>query len=306
MVKKKELNGNIISDRTMRDKLSNQYNVLEKVKNLLLLPGTELMSINKIAEYYEVSPEWIKELYGSHREEIDSDGTDILSRDYYDGSKLKPISVERKQTSVTYLFSDGQNVTINNRGLKVFSKRAVLRIGMLLQQSEVAKRVRTALLDIEGKASDEIKIQDITEEQKLALELGLAIASGDVTAIGIATGNYMAFKNRHIEKLQNDNKALALGILEWEDRKRLNAGIRKLSSVTGIQFAMLWNELFKNLQYKYGIDLKNRQKKNEPYISNVKESEWNKVIKSFCAMCEAYGQSPTDMFQQITPLGNLK
>ena len=164
MVEQKDLIENIISDRVMRDKLSNQYNVLEKVKDLLLLPGTELMSINKVAEYYEVSPEWIKELYGSHREEIDSDGTDILPRDYYDGSKLKPISVDRKQTSVTYLFLDGQSVTINNRGIKVFSKRAVLRIGMLLQQSEVAKRIRTALLDIEEKTSNEVKIQELEKE----------------------------------------------------------------------------------------------------------------------------------------------
>ena len=35
-----------------------------------------------------------------------------------------------------------------------------------------------------------------------------------------------------------------------------------------------------------------------PFIQHVKESEWDKVIKVFSAMCEAYGQSPTDMFKQ--------
>ena len=40
---------------------------------------------------------------------------------------------------------------------------------MLLQQSYVATRIRTALLDIEEKVSDEVKVQDIKEEQRLML-----------------------------------------------------------------------------------------------------------------------------------------
>ena len=300
---KKQENDNIISDRSLRDKCVGHYEVLERVKELLLLPDTDLMSINQVAEYYEVTPEWIKELYGSHREEIDADGTEILPRGYYNGSKLKPTSVEQKQTSVTYTFEDGQIVTINNRGLKAFSKRAVLRIGMLLQQSNVATRVRTALLDIEEKVSDEVKVQDINEEQSLMLAVGMAVASGDANAVAVATTNLIAFKNRHIEKLKNDNKALSDGILEWKDRDRLNAGIRKLSAVTGIHFSKMWNELYKNLQYKHGICLK--QRGGTPYVQWIKESEWDKVIKTFCAMCEAYEQSPTEMFQQTTPRNAL-
>ena len=300
---KKQENDNIISDRSLRDKCVGHYEVLERVKELLLLPDTDLMSINHVAEYYEVTPEWIKELYGNHRKEIDSDGTEILPRGYYNGSKLKPTSIEQKQTSVTYTFEDGQIVTINNRGLKAFSKRAVLRIGMLLQQSNVAARIRTALLDIEEKVSDEVKVQDIKEEQRLMLNVGMAYASGDINAMLKATTEYNAFQNRHIEKLKNDNKALADGILEWKNRDRLNAGIRKLSAVTGIHFSKMWNELYKNLQYKYSICLKQRGK--TPYVQWIKESEWDKVIKTFCAMCEAYEQSPTEMFQQTTPRNTL-
>lgn len=100
------------------------------------------MSIGQVADYYEVSIDHIKSLYGLNREEIDSDGTEILPRDFYDGSVVNPTSVDNKQTSVTYKFNDGQIVNINNRGLKAFSKRAILRIGMILQRSNVARRVR--------------------------------------------------------------------------------------------------------------------------------------------------------------------
>ena len=294
---------NIISNREIRDRCVGHYEVLEKVKDLLILPGTELMSINQVAEYYEVSDKWIKELYGNHRDEIDSDGTGNLNRGFYDGSELKPTSIDRKQTSVTYTFEDGQSVTINNRGLKVFSKRAVLRIGMLLQQSSVACEVRTQLLNIEEKVSDTVKIEDINEEQRLMLNVGIAYASGNIEAVMKATTEYNAFQNRHIEKLKQDNRALAIGILEWKDRKKLNAGVRKLASVTGNKFSQIWSELYKNLQYKYGICLK--QRGGQPYLQWIKESEWDNVMKTFCAMCEAYEQSPSDMFQQKTPIESL-
>lgn len=299
LTKEQKEQENIISDREMRDKCVGRYEVLEKVKNLLLLPGTDLMSIDQVADYYEVSSQGIKNLYSQNREEIDGDGTKMLPRDFYNGSTEKSTSVEVKQTSVTYTFENGQIVTINNRGLKAFSRRAVLRIGMLLQQSEVAREVRNQLLNIEEKTSTETKTEDIDEEQKLMLSVGMAVASGDANAVAVASANLIAFKNRHITRLENDNKALAGDILEWKDRKKLNAGIRKLSAVTGIPFGNMWNELYKNLQYKYGICLK--QRGDKPYLQWIKEEEWKDVLQTFCAMCEAYDQSPSEMFQQTTP-----
>ena len=295
---------NIINDREIRDRCVGHYEVLEKVKKLLLLPGTELMSINQVADYYEVSVDHIKSLYGANRDEINSDGTEMLPRDYYNGSVLNPTSVDRKQTSVTYTFEDGQSVTINNRGLKAFSKRAVLRIGMLLQQSSVAREVRTQLLNIESKTPDNIKTEDINEEQRLMLNVGMAYASGNIEAVMKATTEYNAFQNRHIEKLKQDNKALAVGILEWKDRSKLNAGVRKIASVTGNGFGQIWGELYKNLQYKYGICLK--QRGGQPYLQWIKEDEWDKVMKTCCAMCGAYEQSPSEMFQQQTPVDALR
>lgn len=135
------------------------------------------------------------------------------------------------------------------------------------------------------------------------LAVGMAVANGDANAVAIATTNLIAFKNRHIQKLEEDNKklendnmALAGSILEWSDRKCLSAGIRRLKMFTDVSYAGLWNELYRNLQYKYGICLK--QRGMSPYIQHVKEKEWDKVIKVFSAMCEAYGQSPTEMIKQ--------
>ena len=43
LTKEQKEQENIISDRNMRDKCVGRYDVLEKVKKLLLLPGTDLM-----------------------------------------------------------------------------------------------------------------------------------------------------------------------------------------------------------------------------------------------------------------------
>lgn len=286
----------LLDNRQLRDKCIERYEVLNKVKELLLLPNN-LMTLKQVAEYYEVEPHAIEMICSRNADELKSDGVckmkvkDFLNSHY--------VRTEKQSYTTIFYYENGITISMSNSGLKVFPRRAILRVGMLLRDSKIAKEVRTQLLNIEEKASTKTKIEDINEEQKILLNVGLAYASGDINAMLKATTEYNAFQNRHIEKLQNDNKALADGILEWKDRDKLNAGIRKLSAVTGIHFSKMWNELYKNLQYKYGICLK--QRGGTPYVQWIKEHEWDNVIRTFCAMCEAYEQSPTEMFQQTTP-----
>ena len=291
-----------INDRKLRDNAVCHYEVLEKVKKLLLLPGTELSTVKQVADFYEVGEDAIVSIYSRHCDELELDGMCIVK--YKELSNLQYESLKTSKGKVTFFFKDGTLLDFPTRGQKVFPRRAILRVGMLLRDSNVAKEVRTQLLNIEEKTSDETKTHDIDEEQSLMLSVGMAVASGDATAVAVASAKLVEFKNRHIQKLENDNKALAEGILEWKDRNKLNAGIRKLAAVTGIHFSKMWNELYKNLQYKYGICVK--QRGGTPYIQWIDESEWADVMKTFCAMCEAYEQSPTEMLQQSTPLQNLK
>lgn len=296
---KERRNGNIITDRNVRDKCVEHYEVLEKVKELLLISGTDYAVITQVADYYETGLEAIASLVKDNREELLEDGLVNVS-----GQETKGILAKSSKNFANkrgYFVCDG--IKFNHRNNLLFPRRAILRIGMMLRDSEVAKEVRTQLLNIEEKTSDESKTHDIDEEQSLMLSVGMAVASGDAASVAVASAKLIEFKNRHIQKLENDNKALAEGILEWKDRNKLNAGIRKLSSVTGIHFSKMWNELYKNLQYKYGICLK--QRGGTPFIQWIKETEWADVLKTFCAMCEAYGQSPTEMFQQTTPIGTL-
>lgn len=288
-----------MDDRHLRDKNVGRFEVLEKVKDLLLISGTDYAVLSQVADYYEVGLEAIASLVKDNREELLEDGlinvTGVETKQIL-GKFSKDFANQRG-----YFICDG--IKFNHRNNLLFTRRSILRVGMLLRDSFIAREVRSQLLNIEEKTSDEVKIQDITEEQSLMLAVGMAFASGDLNAFATASTNLVAFKNRHIEqlqadneKLENDNMALAGDILEWSDRKKMSAGIRRLKTFTTLTYADLWNELYRNLQYKYGISLKQRGK--SPFIQHVKESEWDKVIKVFSAMCEAYGQSPTDMFKQ--------
>lgn len=100
-------------------------------------------------------------------------------------------------------------------------------------------------------------------------------------------------KNQENITLKNDNASLAGDILTWSDRNKLNFGIRKLSKTIGINYGKLWNELYKQLKYKYSIDVKARS--NKDFIKTIKENEWEKVSLSFSAICEKYEVSPTEM-----------
>lgn len=291
-----------IDDRKLRDDAVSHYEVLEKVKKLLLIPSFEVMTLKQVADYYEVDPHTVEMICSRNSDELNSDG--VCRKKVKDFLNSQHVRAEKSSYTTTFVYDNGLNITMSNGGLKVFPRRAILRIGMLLRDSEIAREVRTQLLNIEEKTSNKTKTQTIDEEQSLMLSVGMAVASGDATAVAVASAKLVEFKNRHIQKLENDNKALAEGILEWKDRNKLNAGIRKLAAVTGIHFSKMLNELYKNLQYKYGICVKKRG--CTPYIQWIDESEWDDVMKTFCAMCEAYEQSPTEMLQQTTPVGNLK
>lgn len=280
----------IIDSKELREELAGRIDVLEKVKQLLLIPETDYATTSLVAEYYQVEIDAIWQIVARNNDELQEDGLKTAK-----GKEILTNLVPDK-LSVTkykgYFEIDSIKIAYGNNTL--FPRRAILRVGMLLRDSEVAKEIRTQLLNIEEKAEDLVKVSDINEEQRLAMNVGMAIAAGNTEETVKAFSEMVAFKNRHIDKLETTNKALANGILEWEDRSRLNFAVRKLALTVQVPFSSVWNDLYKQLKNKFHIDLKAR--KYKPYISNIKESEWDQVIKCFSAICQVYGIEPQDMF----------
>lgn len=291
---------NLINLKEERDKAIHRIDVLDKVKHLLLMPYTEVSNIKQVSEFYEVEEKTIRRIILKIKDELEKDGLKNVKPQEFIEKFLKQTQVSNSKIRGKSIieFQDGQKFEYNNTGMLLFPKRAILRIGMLLRDSEVAKEIRTQLLNIEEKSSNKIKEQDINEEIAIYTNIGKSVANGDIQEVLKSFTILADFKNRHIKKLEEENatlhnknedlstnnKALSEEILTWDNRKVVNKVVRTIATRLGKQFYEVWNFLYDELLYKHSIGLKRRGK--SPYIQHIQENEWAKVISSLTAICE--------------------
>jgi len=121
----------LLESKTLRESVINRTEVLDKVKKLTMLPDDLHVSIDMAAAYYEVGKEAINSLIKDNREELESDGLKVLR-----GSELMS-------------FKDMGVIGKNTSAFTIIPRRALLRIGMLLRDSVVARQIREYLLNVE-------------------------------------------------------------------------------------------------------------------------------------------------------------
>lgn len=114
--------------------------MLERVKGLLLLPSLGMATTQQVADFYEVEKQAVLSLFHDNREEVIHDGYVTL--------KGKEIANSLKDytdviTVAGGLVIGGNKIAYGKNGL--FPKRAILRVGLLLRDSAVAKEVRTQI-----------------------------------------------------------------------------------------------------------------------------------------------------------------
>ncbi|KAA0747500.1 hypothetical protein DN389_05565 [Bacillus sp. AY3-1] len=172
-----------------RDEYIKKTEVLSKVKGLLLLEGTELATARQIAEYYETGIEAIRTIIKRHRSELESDGMTLYKRKDLD--------------EIRCLVQDEPNI---NKDLSpktpqvlLFPKRSVLRIGMLLRDSDIAQKIRTTLLDIEEAATDQQRTSAIDQEDALLLAM---IKAKDPVSSAAAIAEYTEFQSSRIKEAE--------------------------------------------------------------------------------------------------------
>lgn len=187
-----------------RDQFIDRTEVLARVKRLNTLAGSEYMTTKQTSEFYGVPVSTIRNIYNDHREEFTNDGIMRLK-----GKEiLRKVSASGYPTSIKqgYTVVDGEKLanSLNN----LFSKRAVLRIGMLLRDSEVAKEVRTLLLNVyhdveQGKENIIENInKDYEDEERLQKELAEAFMGGDMENFSMAAVKITNLLNKRIKELK--------------------------------------------------------------------------------------------------------
>lgn len=209
-IQQKELLLTETKQKELREQYIDRVDVLEKVKSLIMLPDIELMTVAQVADFYEVDLDTIKRVYQRNKNEIDEDGVVNLTSKLLKEQVVPLDIINRTKAYAEVEFKDGTKIILPNRGLKGFPKRAVLRIGMLLRDSKVAKEVRTQFLNTFEEAPAETKTVNINEELDIQAKIGQAFLSGDIMQIAEAVTEGMAYKNRHIAKLESQNDDLKL------------------------------------------------------------------------------------------------
>ena len=293
----------IMDYRQVREEYIDRVDVLDKVKNLLVIPAMECMTMKQVADYYEVSVEAIKGTYKYHKEEFVTDGAikhSISDIKNSIGVKYPNLKMDNIKGGMVIEIDENTKIVVPNVGVILFPKRAILRVGMLLRDSVIAKEVRTQLLNIVEVAQEEkpeIITQEIQKEEDLLLNIGKAFATGDVMKLMTATQEYSNYKDRHIKQLENDKKLLTAEILTISDRQMFNAVMRKLAMRLRISFKMMYGIFYQRLMYKYHINLKARGEKQKPYIQYIKPDEWNLVQKCIVAILEDNNINATEFLE---------
>ncbi|MBZ4500145.1 phage antirepressor KilAC domain-containing protein [Mycobacterium avium subsp. hominissuis] len=171
--------------RADRDRLASRTDVLDKVGVLRTLPDDMHVTTDMVAAFYQVDAPTVRQVVNRNREELDADGYDVISRgEVSDKLSLTP---------------DELGMPRNAGSLALFPRRAVLRIGMLLRDSPVARKVRDYLLDAERFGNfviprtlpealrayaAEVEAHELTKARNAELEPKAALADDYLTAQG--------------------------------------------------------------------------------------------------------------------------
>lgn len=209
------LETDFIDFKSLRDENLSRVDVLDRVGTLALMPGTEFASSKQITSFYQVPASTIRTLVAENKDELIEAG--------YTHMKGKEIvclvngqaKVEQKRGCVLI---DGDSFSVGLNAL--FPRRAILLVGMLLRDSEVAKQVRTYLLDVEQIAQEvapgviEMAVGVMDCERELKADLAEAILNGDVIAAAEIMKRINQFttdvSQRRVVELTEENAALVL------------------------------------------------------------------------------------------------
>ena len=161
----------LLENKEMRETYMERLDVLDQVGNLLLLDELGMATTEMVANYYDEAIDTIKKCTERHSDEVESDGYKVWKKSEFETKLLgDTMSLKTKRGGFDILNNEGEVIASgSNKGVALFPKRAILRIGMLLRDSDIAKELRTQLLNIVEKTSDETKTMEIDKEKELCL-----------------------------------------------------------------------------------------------------------------------------------------
>lgn len=302
-----------ITEKNLRSKMvENELGIaaMQMVKEILLLEGTEFATTEIVATYFDVGIETVNSVIKDHREELESNGLRV-----YKGSEIADSDVmsfkdfTKNRANYKFILNDGTELSVGGKGITLFSKRAILNVGMLLRDSPVAIELRSRLLDIvhdadKGIGTTQTIVEEIDDVTKLSMELGVAMVKGDLAKCMELNAQINELKNKRIEELEGTIGSIVTHATTIDEfRRQSNVLIKSIAYAKGINVQQMWSEFYNYLENKSGYKLKTRcenakiraneeriSKGKKPYssstlngkfstISMVKDNEYDGVLE---------------------------
>ncbi|MGW6746614.1 hypothetical protein ACWGDX_38750 [Streptomyces sp. NPDC055025] len=150
--------GALLESRTLRVEHMGRVDALDKIKSLIMLPDGVHVRTEDVARYFEVSTGVVRQMTARHRAELTENGMRVLRRADLRRFHSDMVSLWGAEVGKSYPQAATQ--------LTLYTRRAVLNIAMLLRDSDIARCVRTYLLDAEddlrkGYASLDRRVTDV-------------------------------------------------------------------------------------------------------------------------------------------------
>lgn len=131
----------LLESRALRGEQMGRVDVLDKVRSLVMLPDGIHVRTEDVARYSEVSTGAVKRLTDRHQEELTESGLRVLRGADLQSFHSDMMSLWAREGVESYPQAATQ--------LRLYTRRTVLNVAMLLRDSDIARCVRTYLLDAE-------------------------------------------------------------------------------------------------------------------------------------------------------------
>ena len=269
----------LLTNLQKRKENLNHIEVLEQVGTLLSLPNTELYTTEMVAEYFnDVIYKTLESCITYNKQELEENGYRVYTKE---NLLTLNFNVKTKRGGFNILDENGNVVgSGSNKGIALFTKRAILNVAMLLRDSDIAKEIRNRILDIvhdseKGEGNVDTVIEEVSEEKQLMLDRIDAEINGDFDKVCVINAKLFAIKNKRIKELENKIDNITIHSLTIEDSKKvINRLVRKIASVEyNNRFSLAWNEFYSKLNYKLNINIKARNKIKGSYLNSLTEEE---------------------------------
>ncbi|SFD20691.1 hypothetical protein [Streptomyces aidingensis] len=217
----------LTESRTLRESVMDRVEVLDKVKALTLLPDGIHLTTEGVAAYFEIHKEAVHSVVRRHREELSLNGMVSVQGSDLAALRTVNLTIRSAERSLTFPQTQGK--------VRLFTRRTVLNVAMLLRDSDIARRVRSHLLDAEE--SFRGQHQGPSAEEFAALDARLCRVEARVAEVGAVLQELGPLLNRIMDRLDRverrvdaTNRVLAA----LADRvHRLGADVRRLDHRVG-------------------------------------------------------------------------